>query len=312
MHILRKKSKFFSYIYVSKIQNLNLLPKKYLTKRSITGSMVFEEGYVTMDEGKFQTSFETLACAHRWDWLFACVDSTPSAFPCLINIWSVLERMFSCDYTHWQTPTGLRCGYKTCRRPQRPFQARWLSTGSMVTSSSASKALSFVYSHSLWNTMIRLLTILCSKKVMSALHLMQRHRFCECLTVCVSPKETNPFYTSVCREVNKAAVTMYLLLCAICTIHKKILCVCVLWNVFDPCKALCFALLCLKNNTIECSIVQCNTVNVIAHPIRSILIVIFLINIHKVWPVQTGNFHLFRYFVFCYSCLIREPHFHYP
>lgn len=221
-----QKSKFFSYIYVSKIQNLNLLSKKYLTKRSITGSGVFEEGYATVDEGKFQTSYETLACAHRWDWLFTCVDSTPSAFPCLINIWSVLERMFSCDYTHWQTPTGLRCGYKTCRRPQRPLQARWLSTGSMVTSSSASKALSFVYNHSLWNTMIRLLTILCSKKVMSALHLMRRHRFCECLTVCVSPKETNPFYTSVCREVNKAAVTMYLLLCAICTIYKKVLCVC--------------------------------------------------------------------------------------
>lgn len=242
VQILRKKSKFFSYVYVSKETS-----KKYLTKRSITGSRAFEEGYATVDEGKFQTSYETLACAHRWDWLFACVDSTPSAFPCLINIWSVLERMFSCDYTHWQTPTGLRCGYKTCRRPQRPLQARWLSTGSMVTSSSASKALSFVYNHSLWNTMIRLLTILCSKKVMSALHLMRRHHFCECLTVCVSPKGTNPFYTSVCWEVNKAAVAMYLLLCAICTIYRKILCVCVLWNVFDPCEALClFCIIMLK------------------------------------------------------------------
>lgn len=132
---IKEKFKFVSYVYVSKTQDLNLLSKKYLPKRSIIGSRVLEEGYVTVDEGKFQPSYETLACAHRWDRLFASVDSTPSAFPCLINIWLNLERMLSCDYTHWQTPTGLRCGYKTCRRPQRPLQAWWLSTGSMVTSS---------------------------------------------------------------------------------------------------------------------------------------------------------------------------------
>lgn len=130
---------------------------------------MFDKSYVTVDEGKLQTSYETLACAHRWSWLFACVDSTPSAFPCLINIWFILERMSSCDYTHWQTLTGLRCGFKTWRRPQRPLQAWWLSTASMATSSSASKVLSFVYNCSLWNTTARLVTLLCSKEVMSVL-----------------------------------------------------------------------------------------------------------------------------------------------
>lgn len=157
---------------------------------------MLERSYVTVDEGKLQTSYETLACAHRWSWLFACVDSTPSAFPCLINIWFIRERMFSCDYTHWQTLTGLRCGYKTWRRPQRPLHAWWLSTASMATSSSASKVLSFVYNRLLWNTMVELFTFLCSKDVMSVLLSTQ------CPTVCVT-KGNKP--ASMCREINQVA-----------------------------------------------------------------------------------------------------------
>lgn len=97
---IKEKFKFVCYVYVSKTQDLNLLSNKYLPKRSIIGSRVLEEGYATVDEGTFQPSYETLACSHRWDILFASVHSTPSAFPCLINIWFNLERMFSCDYTH--------------------------------------------------------------------------------------------------------------------------------------------------------------------------------------------------------------------